>query len=161
MVPSTPKRVCVCLKLSLMLCCFRSTWCLGLGFQLQPKSMSTTNCYFSVAILVPCQKWDCLLHTIAGIGLQKKKKPQPLPQSALVSAFLVEKSKIRWAIEMSNFYPFKVAPSQLAAHWLGRPGCYRCCVRLVPLVHLFYGGGGGGKSEFPLQCLLKVLCSPT
>jgi len=47
-----------------------------------------------------CQKSDCLLCTVVGIGMQKKT---PLPQSALVSIFLVEKSKIRWAIEMNNF----------------------------------------------------------
>lgn len=45
------------------------------GIRLQPKFKGDVNNKFLfVSILVLCEKWDCLLHSGAGIGLKKRKK---------------------------------------------------------------------------------------
>lgn len=45
------------------------------GIRLQPKfKADVNNKFLFVSILVLCEKWDCLLHSGAGIGLKKRKK---------------------------------------------------------------------------------------
>lgn len=45
------------------------------GIRLQPKFKGDVNNKFLfVSILVLREKWDCLLHSGAGIGLKKRKK---------------------------------------------------------------------------------------